>query len=356
MMLIKELREQLWGLGYRPLAVYNYNIAEAVIYPSGAIIPVHFPGKQPAGNDWQIRARRTPPAVITEPYDKQATNTGILCEGLRPIDIDIEDGAIRDQILALAFQHFGDIGPVRTRNNTVRCLLTYRATEGEPGHKVIRSPKESGMKHLVEILGRGQQFIAYGMHPSGAALEWKNGSPDIIPRDQLIAVTEEQIAAFLDAAAPLIGAIPPSELLTAPISAHEEREYGDFPGELLPEVIDAIPNTVDYWGWIAIGMAIHKSTNGGRDDLFHSFSARGGAIYNAKNTDAEWKRFNPTRTGVGKLIRLAKFNGWEDPRYIGYTKPKYPTWPQGLGPQSLAELKESALSAPQPMSIDEMFS
>jgi hypothetical protein len=65
----------------------------------------------------------------------------------------------------------------------------------------------AGLHGKIEVLGDGQQLVADGVHPSGASLYWKDGrGPDTVPRDQLPEVTEEQIGAFLNDCAALVGA------------------------------------------------------------------------------------------------------------------------------------------------------
>jgi hypothetical protein len=81
-------------------------------------------------------------------------------------------------------------------------LLLYRASLGEPPKLISK-----GRSGNIEALGHGQQFVAYGDHPSGAILQWLPHGPDTIARNSLSAVTEEQLAAFLQAAAPLIAAV-----------------------------------------------------------------------------------------------------------------------------------------------------
>lgn len=56
---------------------------------------------------------------------------------------------------------------MRVRDNSPCRLLPYRAAEGEPPKRRI-----AGRHGKVEVLGRGQQFMAYGRHPSGAELCW----------------------------------------------------------------------------------------------------------------------------------------------------------------------------------------
>ena len=108
--------------------------------------------------------------------------------------------------------------PIRCRENSGRCLLPYRAATGLPTKRVL-----AGELGKVEVLGYGQQFVAHGVHPSGAELYWYPDPPEVMARDALPAVTEDQVTAFLAAAASLIGADPHAG--DHP-HADEEREHG----------------------------------------------------------------------------------------------------------------------------------
>ncbi len=188
---VVALRTRLWGHGYRPVAVRN-----AVKDDPGT-------GKAPLAVGWSERARRNPPADVVEPPDARAMNTGLLADGLRLLDGDIDEPALAHRIRALACSHFGPtIG--RTRATSPRFAFLYRAAEGEPAKRAVSSAEGKGS---IEILGHGQQFVAFGQHYSGAPLCWPDGGPDTTPVDELPAVTEDQITAFLAEASPLIGAI-----------------------------------------------------------------------------------------------------------------------------------------------------
>ena len=57
--------------------------------------------------------------------------------------------------------------PRRYRGNSGRCLLLFRAAEGEP-----RKVSISGKLGKIECLGHGQQFVVHGYHPTGVPSEW----------------------------------------------------------------------------------------------------------------------------------------------------------------------------------------
>ncbi len=179
-MAVMSKRQQLWNSCYRPIAVYSRD-------------------KRPFGNDWTKRGRSDPPEAAIAVPSKKALNTGILCDGLRAVDCDIDDPAVEGEVERLARAMLG-AAPIRRRSDSSRCLFLYRAYEGAPGKRAL-----TGNHCKVEVLGFGQQFVAYGVHPSGTPYEW-NFDPSPYPRDCLTAVTEPQLTAFLQSTAPIIGA------------------------------------------------------------------------------------------------------------------------------------------------------
>jgi len=189
---VASFRGRLWAAGFRPVAVYS---ADAGV--TGA-------GKRPRGNCWQHRARRDPPAAVTERPERIALNTGILCDDLRAIDVDIDGAALAMEVRELIQKLLGST-LVRSRPNSSRCLLLYRTTEGSAGKIIV-----AGSLGRIEVLGRGQQFVAFGIHPSGSTFAWSPGAPGATNREQLPAVSEQQIAGFVRESSTLIGARQPS--------------------------------------------------------------------------------------------------------------------------------------------------
>jgi hypothetical protein len=102
------------------------------------------------------------------------------------IDIDLEDAAEVARITALADAHLGLL-PRRSRSGSERLLLPARLELGSKR----RVEQASG---IVEILARGQQFIAAGTHQGGARYVWVGGLPEEIPE-----ISIEALEAFWQA-------------------------------------------------------------------------------------------------------------------------------------------------------------
>jgi P4 family phage/plasmid primase-like protien len=304
---VSALRANLWVAGFRPVPVFNHD----------ADVPD--PGKQPLGKGWQDAARMDPPFCAASPAVRHALNTGILGDGQRAIDLDIDDPEKASQCRAEALAILGP-APMRTREGSSRCLLSYRAAEGQPS-KITLTGSSHTKEHAckIEVLGKGQQFVAFGRHPSGAELQWTPEAPGDVRLEDLTAVTEDQVQAFLEAC---------SQIIDAPMPVRANGlDHDHVPGEpqadetLIASALAAIPNgqePADWESWNNIGMALYAATGGsaGGYRMFDLWSARH-EQYDEKRTQARWKHYAnspPNAIGAGSIFYRAGEHGWIDPR------------------------------------------
>lgn len=180
---VTALRKQLWHMGYRPVPVCNWNT------------PGPSPGKRPLEDAWQIRAQQNPPDAASRDAEPGLLNTGILCNGLRALDIDFPERGEAAALRALAIQHFGDT-ITRTRQNSGKLLMLYRAAAGEPRKRAFITTGD----RKVEVLGHNNQFVAFCTHETRVTLDWRNGkSPATEPFDFLPEISEEQVSDYFAA-------------------------------------------------------------------------------------------------------------------------------------------------------------
>jgi hypothetical protein len=304
---IAAIRARLWEAGYRPLPVHSHDYWDR-----------ERAGKKPLGNAWTDRARRNPPECVGLPAAARAANTGVLCDGLRVIDIDIDDAELAGRVRALVIDRFGDDVPVRYRENAARCAALLRAASGSPAKRTL-----AGRLGLIEVLGHGQQVVVHGVHASGAELYWYPNVPEEIARDTLRAVTEDEITEFLAAVAPLIEAEPERK----PNGQDEQHVHADVGADAdisdIIAALDAIPNggPPNWEHWNAVGMATWVATGGSEAGL------AAWCTWSAKHPDHDenacqerWRHYPtspPTRTGAGKLFALA-----------AQAVPGWRSWPQ----------------------------
>lgn len=116
---------------------------------------------------------------------------GILTKNNPGVDLDIKDDELVQEMADYVSLCYGD-GPVRIGLAPKRLVL-FRL-QGNP-FKTIKSVwlDKDGQKHEVQILGDGQQFIAYGIHPdTKEPYRWvENGEPADLDSASLPALSEE---------------------------------------------------------------------------------------------------------------------------------------------------------------------
>ena len=93
---------------------------------------------------------------------------------VRALDIDVEDIDVALKIEKVIINSLGEL-PRRMRSNSSKTLFAF-ILEGELPKRVL--PVTGG---IIEVLGNGQQFVASGVHTSGARYEWLDGLPVELP-------------------------------------------------------------------------------------------------------------------------------------------------------------------------------
>ncbi len=329
---IQSLRYRLYEVGYRPLPVYSHDHS------------VEHAGKRPLGNAWQEEARRDPPFCTVNPSVPHASNTGILCDGLRAIDVDIDNLDIAGRVKALVIERFGE-APLRYRPNSGRVLIVYRAADGEPVKRSI-----TGTAGKIEVLGRGQQFVGFGTHPSGAALQWQGSLLDT-PRAVLPAVSETALTDFLSAAAPMIGADAP-KAEPDHRADHEPSQFGPSADPLdIAAALAAIPNNGPAdWEWFnKIGMATWHASGGSSAGYaaWLAWSERH-PLHDPELCRSRWSHYisaPPGQIGAGTLVFLAREArpGWRKP---SDSAPPPHNAAEPWSAPDLSLIREQAIAAP----------
>jgi hypothetical protein len=187
-----QLSGYLEGYGYRP-------------------VPIKPGFKFPALDDWQAGHPRS---HYLPRY--AAWGTGILTATCPAVDLDVKDRELVRVLLDVAYE---DLGPTPFRVGAPpKVLLPYStsapfdkisgrwwALPGEDFRSVSYSP------HRIEVLGIGQQFVAFARHPRGTFYRWRKGCPMDTPLIDLPEIDETAAKDFLTAAEAIlenIGAVP----------------------------------------------------------------------------------------------------------------------------------------------------
>lgn len=230
---------------------------------------------------------------------------GIAAGKVIGIDIDVlSDPQLAKRIEVLAREMLGDTPALRIGRAPKR-LLVYRADQPFRGFKLPP----------IEVLGVGQQFIAYGIHPdTGQPYDWPLETLAEIRIDELPTITEAQAHVFAAAAIALVPPeLRPARLPQSGGSVTSAGAGGEQRGtfEAVGAALEFIPNPdLDYDSWVRIGLAIKGALGDDGWPLFEAWSER--APKNVPETTVKaWQGLKPTRIGAGTLYQLALEAGWE---------------------------------------------
>ena len=299
-------RLALHANGYRPVPVL------------GARVEAKGAGKRPVLKDWvNVCAVAGEKEIqVWEHALPTSPNTGVLCGEVVGLDIDVPDEGLAAKCDEAAVRMLG-AAPCRFGNAPKR-LRPYRADRPFDKLQTSELVLPDGTVARVEILARGQQFVALGIHPATRRpYEWVGGSPLDTPVAGLTVVTAEQCAAYLTEVERLLraaGAETKAERDDRQRAGHRTAGIGadDRPSpEVVEEALGYVPNSdLSYDAWIKVGFALYHALGAAGLHTWLAWSAQ-----STKNDPAlseiKWASFAAGRSiTVGTLFWMAKENGW----------------------------------------------
>ena len=311
-----ELRLALRDRGFHPVPV------------SGPAMNVKAAGKRPIMTGWERRCLD----ASAEDIERWATtfpdsvNTGLLCGLLGGVDIDVLQPALSETIARRAKQILGPTPLVRIGREP-KVLLSYRLAA--PADKIKTAaltftddPNEKPTQ--VEVLLRGQQFVAFGLHPETAApYRWPDDSPLTLDFADLPETDEETIHRFVAEAEAILrdaGAATKQERRQTTRSRETKGQrasgfgLGEKPDrETITDALNHVPNDLDYDGWVRIGFALYDGLGEAGRGLWEAWSATS-PNNDAAFTSRKWSSFaNGRSVKIGTLFWHAAQNGWTRP-------------------------------------------
>lgn len=285
-----------------------------------SIIPIAVGKKAPGFDNWS--AARSTRAQLQEWIESGhvQSGVGILTKWTPSVDIDVRDETIAREAEAKAREIFGD-GPLRIGMPPKRLML-FRT---ETPFRKMRSNKyqdEWGDLHQIEILGDGQQFVAYHTHPdTGKPYVWPaedvtvrnaedmtfnaEGGPLTIRANDLIDITVEQCQAFIDWFEKRAAQESDWKIVKKRRDQGnggevdrddpfiEDTNVVDISVEELRGRLMMVPNPDDYDTWVQVGMALHHQFDGDDAgmDLWNEWSETADN-YDRDALERRWKDFD----------------------------------------------------------------
>lgn len=238
---------------------------------------------------------------------------GIITGEVVAIDIDVLDESVALAVGKVFQEKLGQTDLIRI-GKSPKALYLYRTLE--PFTKISLHP--------IEVLGVGQQFVAYSIHPeTGQPYRWPFENPAETPVSALPLVTREQVLAAAEEA---YKTLPPNlrrtRLVSTVIPDKDARtSYEGLVGTLaaVEDALKFVPNPDLTWDdWNRIGMAIYCATEAKGFHIFDQWSRESGK-YNQLETTQRWEHYSkspPSRIGAGSLYFLAQKNGWIPPVHL----------------------------------------
>lgn len=284
------------------------------------ILPIARGTKQPPGHLGNWRKVKATPELLDEWLSNGDARSGVGIDArVTPaVDLDILDEAGVEHMLAWIREHITTDAPQRI-GQAPKTLLLFRSDDAFP--KIMSRnwlddwctelAKDGGIKpYRVEILGAGQQFVAFAQHPdTKQPYRWvENGSPATRKRRDLPAITQEQAQSICDefdryaredrgwdlkqgshSISRLQGL---SKAAEGDVFAQDKQKI-EISEDDLERKLMLVPGAADYDTWVQIGMALYHQYDGEDRglELWHQWS-EGAENYDSDVLNDKWATFN----------------------------------------------------------------
>ncbi len=259
--------------------------------------------------------------------------TGILTGRCPCVDIDVSDEKLIPQIADIVYEVTGchDTPPPSRTGMAPRLLLMFRAVQPFPkittaSYSLTTDPTIDGKAKAskVEILGDGQQFVAFAIHPvTRRPYTWSPaGDPTTVPWAYLPVLTWEHANEIVQRCDQLLskhGAKVGKAKITdaAPTIHVSNAEMTAKEPEVCKSALAAIPNDgVDFDDWIGMLYAAKAALGEDGRQPFFDWSRKCVLKHDEDNTKSEWAKAKPTKRGAGSIYFVAHQHSWQDPRRI----------------------------------------
>ena len=326
-----------------PSISYWRNHAMSLIKNGYDVIPLRPRAKIPLGNSWAKKVALAQADTGRYPDD---CGIGVRTKNMPAIDVDTTDRGLGDRLRRAALKIIGEDGQVLYRFGHRPKFLIPCRLGGEPFKKLASQkfikPDDMQSKptiHRLEILGDGQQFVAFGIHPDTAEpYVWSRRQcvteyrldelPEldhamatrIVAEFERLALEAGYIVYSNSAASPSerkddSAIVDDSDYLAA-LGVTFQEDDEDTQAQDLTSAIEFIKShssdpIADYDFWISVGQGLAGSKGTSLEDgceaLWQSIS------YYEDEAHSKWQGFKPNSTGIKAVYAKAARLGWKNP-------------------------------------------
>lgn len=289
-------------------------------------IPIQPNTKRPSVPRWQDTADNrdwVADYILGHPND----SLGLLTGEITALDGDILDTHVAKEVAQWVQSRFPSALPRVGARPKFLFLFGVDQIRSKRASAVFTDAE--GRRHRLELLGKGQQFVAHGVHPqTNQPYLWPKGSPV----DQSVCALD--LPTFTEADWEEVQQVFEQACLARGFIRQQDGSDGaelsndtPFPlaGLTLEDARDAleyVPNDdLEYDDYLSIGLALHQQSNGDREwfdvwDAWASTSSKnGGTAYNWQR----WRSFDSSRGGgvtMRSVVRRAELAGWTRPEQV----------------------------------------
>ena len=301
-------------------------------------IPVIGKGQKPDGTSgmvpgWQDVTLHRDQVAYWAANGKGHLNVGLRTGTLAAVDLDLYDPTVAARVYEAFVARFGE-APCRIGRAPKR-LLVYAAeaprTKINSAVWLRPNPEEGEKENKVEVLGIGQQFVAYGIHPdTHKPYQWLNGSLEdqelwmlpTIDLDAVAAWVREELPALIPAdwtvkGSATAGAAWDDDPFEAVKNRHEDVDL-----EALRWMLEQLPQDYcdDRDSWRNVIFAAHHQFHGTDEELdalelVDEWSSKS-VKYVTGVVPAIWENAHEQRTGG--LVTVGSIKQWLGEKWKGY--------------------------------------
>lgn len=301
---------------------YKQKYGPALIAARYMLVPIRAGEKYPAAKNWP-KLRATMDDLERWARNRYYGGLGVLGEFNPGIDIDVQDPAIVDKIVAWCREHIGE-APVRL-GNAPRVLIPCAAPPGGLGpDSSAKYQGPEGVTHQIEIKAKGQQWVAYGKHPgTGKPYTWAGGELHEVDSDLLPTLTGAKIEAlfkYFESIAPeswtvlsrgraraKVGGVTSDGLVLGAGAFENYKPPLHVDPDRVRSILAALSpdGKVNGLGWRTVGMALYHQFNGSDEgkEIFREWS-ESSIEYNYDEINARWPSW-AAKTYGGSPITFA---------------------------------------------------
>jgi hypothetical protein len=294
--------------------------------------PIPCNGKRPIAEGWQHTPHTQEALAANLSKYPWAANTGLLAGEIAVVDIDCTSEPITRAVVRFIQGHIpgGNAAPIRFGKG-YKVAMLFRADRPQ-GKRQTASWDIGGEPHKLEILGIGQQFIAYGIHPDTRhPYRWKGDiGPHNVPIEQLPVLTNQHVEDLFNefvfnilprdamqlSTGSSTGTGTGADINLSDPFANTKPPRDDITLADAERALQHVEDNISHENWIRIGQALAHQFNGAEEalHLWDDWSATAPNYAGPDECRRRWDSFKASgysgTVTIGSLLHQARQAGY----------------------------------------------